>query len=56
MQTKADNKLLRAAIRKDVEFLRSEGLMDYSLLLGIETLNRRPTTTEQVHRIGAARV
>ena len=28
---------LSAAMRKDVEFLRSHGLMDYSLLLGIET-------------------
>ena len=27
---------LRRAIRKDVEFLRSNGLMDYSLLLAIE--------------------
>ena len=30
-------KRLSVAMRKDVEFLRSHGLMDYSLLLGIET-------------------
>ena len=27
---------LLKAVRKDVEYLRSQGLMDYSLLLGIE--------------------
>ena len=36
-----DQRLLRMALRKDVEFLRSQGLMDYSLLLGIETLSSR---------------
>ena len=31
-----DRKKLIQAMEKDVEFLRSHGLMDYSLLLGIE--------------------
>lgn len=37
-------------MRKDVEFLRSKGLMDYSLLLGIETVpfeNDRSSLTER---------
>jgi len=37
-QTQRERTLLRSAMREDVEFLRSEGLMDYSLLLGIEVL------------------
>ena len=45
-----DQRLLRATIRKDVEFLRSEGLMDYSLLLAIETLEVRPTSSKDVHQ------
>ena len=32
------SKLLQA-VTKDVQFLQSQGLMDYSLLLGIETLD-----------------
>ena len=33
-------KRLLKALRKDVEYLRSQGLMDYSLLLGIESVNK----------------
>ena len=40
-QAKKDKTLLRDVLRKDVEFLRSEGLMDYSLLLGIEVLKKK---------------
>jgi hypothetical protein len=29
--------MLKIAIKKDVKFLRDQGLMDYSLLLAIET-------------------
>ena len=32
-----DRQFAIKAIRKDIEYLRSQGLMDYSLLLGIET-------------------
>ena len=32
-------KLLLSVIKKDVDFLSSHGIMDYSLLLAIETLN-----------------
>ena len=35
-QTRKDRTMLRNTLKKDVEFLRSQGLMDYSLLLGIE--------------------
>ena len=35
-------KKLSAAMRKDVEFLRSHNLMDYSLLLGIEYEKQKP--------------
>ena len=48
-QTKESKALLKAAVRKDVEFLRSEGLMDYSLLLGIETLKQRVVNVDDVH-------
>jgi hypothetical protein len=34
---------IKEALRKDVEFLRSHGLMDYSLLLGVEKADRRDT-------------
>mmetsp|Transcript_3020 Transcript_3020/g.4094 ORF Transcript_3020/g.4094 Transcript_3020/m.4094 type:complete len:317 (-) Transcript_3020:75-1025(-) len=50
------NKLvLRDAIRKDVAFLQGQGLMDYSLLLGIETMLRGEATDQIVHQIGAPR-
>ena len=49
-----DKRLLRSTLSKDVEFLRSQGLMDYSLLLGIETLDER--LSMKIHRISAARV
>ena len=32
---------LRNAMMKDVEFLRSNGLMDYSMLIGIEKMSRK---------------
>ena len=48
-QTNRDHQLLLSAIRKDVEFLRSEGLMDYSLILGIETLEQSPAQMEDIH-------
>lgn len=54
-QTELNHSVLRSAIRKDVEFLRSQGLMDYSLLLGIETLDHRPMIKEKIHMIGAPR-
>ena len=44
--TDIDQRVIRATVRKDVEFLRSEGLMDYSLLLAIETLDKRPIFTK----------
>ena len=31
-----DQRKLQVAVRKDVEFLRDQGLMDYSLLIAIE--------------------
>ena len=34
------NRLVKA-LRKDVEYLRSQGLMDYSMLLGIESAKER---------------
>ena len=37
-QARNERMLLRNTLIKDVAFLRSEGLMDYSLLLGIEVL------------------
>jgi len=54
-QSSANKRLLRAAIRKDVEFLQSQCLMDYSLLLGIETLDKRPEPDciEMLHQIEA---
>mmetsp|Transcript_22174 Transcript_22174/g.29654 ORF Transcript_22174/g.29654 Transcript_22174/m.29654 type:complete len:316 (+) Transcript_22174:1519-2466(+) len=51
-QTAVNRVKLRDVIRCDVAFLRSEGLMDYSLLLGIETLEVRPPSTRHVHSIG----
>ena len=48
-----DQRLIRSALGKDIEFLRSQGLMDYSLLLGIETLEHR--LSHKIHQIGAPR-
>lgn len=45
-QTSINERVLRTAICKDVEFLRSQGLMDYSLLLGIETLDKNPANLD----------
>ena len=50
-----DYKKLRVALKKDVEFLRSEGLMDYSLLLGIEK-TKSSRDLDEMHQMGAARV
>lgn len=33
-----DKRKLKIVIRKDVEFLRDQGLMDYSLLLAVENI------------------
>ena len=41
--------VLKDAIRKDVAFLYGQGLMDYSLLLGIEKLNSTCKDETQVH-------
>lgn len=38
---------LTSALRKDVEFLRSHNLMDYSLLLGIETSSTQTIETSK---------
>lgn len=48
-QTRKDRILLRETVRRDVEFLRGQGLMDYSLLLGIEVLKQRPKSLAQFH-------
>ena len=52
-QTFINKRILRAAVRADVEFLRSEGLMDYSLLLAIETMRKPPKRDSDVHQLGA---
>ena len=40
-------------MQKDVEYLRSQGLMDYSMLVGIEVLKQRPKSFTQIHRMGS---
>lgn len=55
-QTTINRSLLKASVRKDVEFLRNQGLMDYSLLLAIETLDERPVRQATIHQIGAPRL
>ena len=44
-------------VKSDVDFLASLGFMDYSLLVGIETLRGENAAldTNQVHQIGAPR-
>ena len=37
---------LRESLMSDVHFLKSHGLMDYSLLLGIEKTNTKPVEEE----------
>ena len=59
---------LLCQVKRDVDFLASLGLMDYSILLGIETLKKKDTRSESVpaftqendfeskfHQIGALR-
>ena len=50
-----DKRHVRQALQKDVEFLRSEGIMDYSLLLGLE---KKPQIRNvlQLHTLGAPRL
>ena len=48
--TPRDQKKLRATVSKDVAFLQSEGLMDYSLLLAIETLQKKPEEPGLIHK------
>ena len=48
--TPRDQKKLRATVCKDVAFLQSEGLMDYSLLLAIETLQKKPEEPGLIHK------
>ena len=48
-QTAINRSILRASVHKDVEFLRSLGLMDYSLLLAIETLDKIPKNEDFLH-------
>ena len=44
-------------VKSDVDFLASLGFMDYSLLVGIETLRGENAAldTNQIHQIGAPR-
>ena len=35
-----DSNLILATLERDVKFLKKNGLMDYSLLLGIEKVNK----------------
>ena len=37
--SKRDSKEIIETIRRDTEFLRTHGLMDYSILLGIEAIH-----------------
>lgn len=50
-QMEANRILLKKTMRKDVEFLRSQGLMDYSLLLGIEVFKKRPKSLGHFHKM-----
>ena len=45
---------LSRILRKDVEFLRSKGIMDYSLLLGIEKTSK-DLDRDTLHQIDAPR-
>lgn len=36
-----DYKLILASVKRDVEFLQENGLMDYSLLLGVERVSEQ---------------
>jgi hypothetical protein len=35
-----DSRLILVTLERDIEFLKTNGLMDYSLLLGIEKVNK----------------
>lgn len=48
----AERARLLRIVKSDAEFLASEGLMDYSLLLGIETLDEE-YGDDSFHQIGA---
>lgn len=50
----SDRSRLLRVVKADADFLSSQGLMDYSLLLGIETLKDEQESVE-VHQIGAKR-
>ena len=54
-QTNQAKRLLRSVLAKDLKFLQSQGLMDYSLLLGIEQLDQRPVSQALFHQMGASR-
>ena len=43
-----DNELILTTIRRDLDFLTQMGLMDYSLLLGIEKVNETPEMKNSV--------
>ena len=47
--------MILASVKRDVEFLKNNGLMDYSLLLGVEKVsdhNRNFDTFDNVHKLG----
>ena len=50
-----DFRMILASVKRDVEFLKNNSLMDYSLLLGVEKVsdhNRNFDTFDNGHKIG----